>query len=177
MSKFDQEDVKLQLEAMKMHQSSLQQLMALSAGGLALYFSFIGKAQFLESVRFLGVLVVISWITSLCAAIIAHRLHASLFLCLYHYSSAALNIEDLKGLPDAVKEKLKTAIAQKAVVDEAKTRIEEERKAFALTARAFEAAFFPIQEKAARLVTVALYSFVLGFVFLGVGYLVWVYSI
>lgn len=111
MSKFDREDVKLQLEAMKMHQGSLQQLMALSAGGLALYFSFIGKAQFLEAAKLLGILVVISWIVSLCTAIIAHRLHGSLFLCLYHYTSAAWNIEDLKSLPDVVKEKLKTAIA------------------------------------------------------------------
>ena len=49
MAAFDKEDIRLRLEAMKMVQSSLQQIMTLSAGALALYFSFIAKAPFISS--------------------------------------------------------------------------------------------------------------------------------
>lgn len=171
---FDREDIQLRLEAMKMNQGTMQQLMTLGAGGLALYFSFIGKAPFLESLRVLGVFVVLSWIASLCAAAIAHRFHGKLFLCICHISALHRRIDELADdYPEQVEEELKGAVNRDAVFARAKTKVNEERQNALNTTNAFEAEFFSIQDNTNRLMTLSLFFFVLGFVMLGVGYVLW----
>jgi hypothetical protein len=71
---------------------------------------------------------------------------------------------------------MKGALDPKAVLSQALTTIEGERNNFHITSKAFEIAYFPIQDRAARLVSVALYAFVIGFVFLVGGYVVWTFS-
>lgn len=173
---YQDEDIRLKLEAMKLTQGSLQQLMTLSAGGLALYFSFISKTPFLESLRVLGLLVVLSWIASLCCAAIAHRLHGNLFVSILNLVHATRQIDKLESLPEETAKQMKDALDPKAVLDRALATIEDERERVNLTMKAFEAAYFSIQDRAMWLVSVALYSFVLGFIFLASGYVVWAFS-
>lgn len=172
---YDHEELRIKLEAMKMNQSSLQQLMTLSAGGLALYFSFIGKAPFLESLRAFGLLVVLSWITSLCCAAVAHRLHGNLFVSLQNLSHATRRVEQLEALPKETETQMKKFVDPKIVLDQALATIEEERKRFDIFTKAFETTYFPIQDRAIWLMSAALYSFVLGFVFLAAGYVIWTF--
>jgi len=173
MSDLDHDDLKLQLEAMKLNQGSLQQLMILSAGGLALYFGFIGKAPFLQPLREIGVLVVTSWIASLCAAMVAHRLHGKLFLSLYHLSNAAGRARALERLPEDVDEELKQAVHREAVLERAREKLQTERSSFESYSKAFNAVFFPTQDRVNLCTTIALYGLVAGFVFLGVAYVMW----
>ena len=173
---FKDEDIRLKLEAMKLTQGSLQQLMTLSAGGLALYFSFISRTPFLESLRVLGLLVVLSWIVSLCCAAIAHRLHGNLFVSIQNMVHVTGRVEELKSLPEDTTKEMKSALDPQAVLDRALARLEGERERVDLTMKAFEAAYFPIQDRAMWLVSAALYSFVLGFIFLAGGYVVWTFS-
>ena len=173
---YKDEDIRLKLEAMKLTQGSLQQLMTLSAGGLALYFSFISKTPFLESLRFLGLLVVLSWIASLCCAAVAHRLHGNLFVSIQNLVQTARRVQELESLPEETAKEMKNAINPQAVMDQALQRMKGEHEHVALTMKAFEAAYFPIQDRAMWLVSAALYSFVLGFIFLAGGYVVWTFS-
>lgn len=173
---YKDEDIHLKLEAMKLTQGSLQQLMTLSAGGLALYFSFISKIPFLESLRVLGILVVLSWITSLCCAAIAHRLHGKLFVSLQNLGQTTRRVEELESLLVETNKNIDNALNPQAVVDQARKRLNEESQHIRLTMKAFEAAYFPIQDRAMVLVTIALYSFVIGFIFLAGGYVVWTFS-
>lgn len=159
---------------MKMNQGTMQQLMTLSAGGLALYFSFIAKAPFLESLRVIGGVVVLSWIASLCAAVIAHRLHGKLFLCICHISTLHRRINELvDDYPEEIQEELKGAVDRDAVLARAKTKLNEERQNALNTTAGFEAEFFPIQKNTNRLMTLSLFFFVLGFLMLGGGYVSW----
>lgn len=173
---YKDEDIHLQLEAMKITQGSLQQLMTLSAGGLALYFGFISKIPFLESLRVLGLLVVLSWITSLCCAAIAHRLHGKLFVSLQNLVQTTRRVEELESLLVETNKNRDNSLNPQAIVDQARKRLKEESQHIRLTMKAFEAAYFPIQDRAMVLVTIALYSFVLGFIFLAAGYVVWTLS-
>ena len=174
---YKDEDIHLKLEAMKLTQGSLQQLMTLSAGGLALYFSFISKIPFLESLRILGLLVVLSWITSLCCAAIAHRLHGKLFVSLQNLVQTTRRVEEeLESLLVETNKNIDIALNPQAVVDQARKKLKEENQHIRLTMKAFEVAYFPIQDRAMVLVTIALYSFVLGFIFLAGGYVVWTFS-
>lgn len=161
---------------MKLTQGSLQQLMTLSAGGLALYFSFISKIPFLESLRVLGLLVVLSWITSLCCAVVAHRLHGKLFVSLQNLAQTKQRVEELESLLVETNKNIDSALDPQTVVDQARKRLKEESQHILLTMKAFEAAYFPIQDRAMVLVTSALYTFVLGFIFLAGGYVVWTFS-
>lgn len=176
MKLFDQKYIQLRLEAMKLNQGSLQQLMTLSATGLALYFGFIGKATFVEAMRTLGVLVVLSWIVALCAAAVAHRLHGSLFLSLCNLSSTIDNVLILESLPDEVQKDSANTVYPEKVVEKAKAKLEAARQSFERESKAFNAVFFPLQERTAFLTTVALSAFVTGFVILGVAYIAWTFS-
>jgi len=160
---------------MKMNQASLQQLMTLSAAGLALYFGFVGKAPFVDAARILGVLVVFSWIVALCAAIIAHRLHGKLFVSLCNISAVAERTLALESLPSEVAEAAATTIDTGRLVEEAKLKLAAARKTFEIESQAFQVVFFPAQERVALLTTLALCAFVLGFVILGAGYVVWTF--
>jgi len=174
MATFDREDLQLRLEAMKMNQGTMQQLMTLSAGGLALYFSFIGKAPFLESLRVLGVFVVLSWIVSLCPAVIAYWLHGKLFLSIYHVTALHRQIDEFASdYPEQIEEELKGAGNRDSVLARAKTKGNEERQNALNTTNAFEAVFFPTQKSTIMLMSISLFFFVLGFVWLGAGYVLW----
>ena len=176
MSPFDQKYLQLRLEAMKLNQGSLQQLMTLSATGLALYFGFIGKAPFVEAMRTLGVLVVLSWIVALCTAAVAHRLHGSLFLSLCNLSTAIEDALVLESLPAEVEKDSANTVYPKKVVEKAMAKLEAARKTLERESKAFNAVFFPLHERTAVLTTTALFTFVMGFVILGAAYIVWTFS-
>jgi hypothetical protein len=176
MNPFDEKYLQLRLEAMKLNQGSLQQLMTLSSAGLGLYFAFIGKAPFVETVRILGMLVVLSWIIALCAAIIAHRLHGKLFVSLCNMASTADGVLGLGSIPDEVAEGISNSLDPTNLVAEAKARLELARQTFKLESQAFETVFFPIQTRTIRFTSVAFCAFVLGFVFLGAEYAVWTFN-
>lgn len=95
------------LEAMKMTQATLQQIMTLSAGGLALFFTFISKATFVSTIEPLGTSVVLSWVISLSIAAYAHKLHAALFLSVARLNSVQKQLDTLESLPDEVDSELK----------------------------------------------------------------------
>ena len=139
--------------------------------------SDLGKAPFLESLRLLGVLVILSWITSLCAAVIAHRLIGDLFLTLYHFFAAVRHVEEsLPIMREKFKNELKDAVDPVVVADRAHTMLDEEQEKFSMKVRVFEAKFFPTSDRTNRLMSVSLYSFVLGFFVLGISYVVWTFS-
>ena len=85
-------------------------------------------------------------------------------------------VEELESLLMETDKNVDTALNPQAVVDHARKRLEEESQDIRLTMKAFEAAYFPIQDRALGLVTIALYSFVLGFIFLAGGYMVWTFG-
>ena len=170
MPLFDKDDIRLTLEAMKLSQASLQQIMTLSAGGLVLYFSFIAKASFLIGRNLLGILVVLSWILSLVAAIIAHYFHTSLFLALHRLSHTRDRAEQLQGLPDRVKEEVQEAIDPTAVIARARELLDQEHQKIDKAHREFERTFFPTQAATRILTAASLTALVFGFVVLAVGY-------
>ena len=94
MFAIDKDHLSNALEAMKLSQESLKQLMALSAGGLALYFSFIAKSHSAASPDVFGILVVVCWALSLIYAAYAHYSLSSLFTSLSsHYDAhRAINV-------------------------------------------------------------------------------------
>ena len=165
------------LEAMKMVQATLQQLMNLSAGGLALFFSFIAKTPSISSTEFIGAAVVVSWVISLSAAAYAHKLHAYLFLSLARITSVIKQLEALESLPDEVDSELQNNPNKPAVIERAKTKLTTEREWGKGEFKDFEKTFFPAQEKARYLVQVSLFMLVLGFIMLSVGYFASRYTI
>lgn len=176
MNPYDQKFLQITLESMKLAQGGLQQLMTLSAGALALYFGFIGKAPFADAVHILGVFVVMSWISALCTAAIAHLLHAQLFRCLCSLSTAIDRVLMLESIQVEFQKDVAVAIDQVAVAKAALRKLEEGRKKFEIESLAFEATFFPRQDWVARLTTFSLTVFVLGFVILGAYYFVWSFN-
>src|SRR4051794_37772090 len=116
MSLFDREDVKLRLEAMKLSQASLQQVMTISAGGVVLYFAYIAKAPFIESPRVLGPLVVASWVLSLCIAVLTHYLHRSLFIGLHNVSGVEDRMAALKEHAERTQRELHTTADRGALL-------------------------------------------------------------
>jgi hypothetical protein len=169
MPKLDFDEIRLLLEPIKMNQGTLKEITALSAGGLALYFSFIGRASFLSSPKAIGILVVLAWIISLIAAIIAHLNHGKLFLCIFHLS--ALDRQEKEYL-NSIKEKLDQTVDKKGL-EGIKSESEEIRKRGDLTIDAFENEFFPLQNRTVKLTSLSLYAFVLGFLLLGAAYVLW----
>ena len=151
--------------------------MTLSSAGLGLYFAFIGKAPFVETVRVLGMLVVLTWIVSLCAAIIAHRLHGKLFVSLCNMASAADDALGLESIVGEVAEDIASSLDPTKLVVEAKARLELARQTFKLESQAFKAVFFPMQTRTVWLTSVAFGAFVLGFILLGAGYVVWTFNV
>nr|WP_315228655.1 hypothetical protein [uncultured Albidiferax sp.] len=173
----DKEYVSYQLEAMKMAQATLQQIMTLSAGGLALFFSFIAKAPFASSMGILGPGVVIAWSASLCAAAYAHRLHSILFLAIARLYVISKQVNELEALPGEVELALKSTLNQEAVLESASAKIEAERTRVSNALNEFEQSFFPTQSKAINAVRFALAVMVLGFVLLGIAYVLAHYNL
>lgn len=171
----DRENLKDQLEAMKMAQSNLQQLMTLSAGGLALFFSFIGKTPFVITASVVGPAVVFSWIVSLAAAAYAHRLHVDLFLLLTRVSGVHREVDSLVELADQVPLELKINPNQQGVIDRATKKIQSTRDWALSELDSFHKSFFPTQEKVRCLTRVSLGMLVFGFFELGAGYVVSVF--
>lgn len=173
----DKEYVSYQLEAMKMAQATLQQIMTLSAGGLALFFSFISKAQFASSMGVLGPGVVFAWIISLCAAAYAHRLHSILFLSIVRLNVVMKRINGLEALPDEVELALKTSLNREAVIQSGLATVDAERDKARTAVSEFEQSFFPTQSKALRAIRIALATLILGFVQLGAAYILAHYNL
>ena len=151
--------------------------MALSAGGLALYFSFIGKAPFVVSIKLIGIIVVWSWILSLCLAAVGHKLLGNMVIALNNLSSEISRIKALESLPDEVEKEVSTSVQPHAIVEKAKAKLSEAEKEFDMTSRAFEQTFFPMQNKVSVLVKSSLIAMIIGFGAIGVGYSVWVISL
>ncbi|MDP2829141.1 MAG: hypothetical protein Q8O37_11115 [Sulfuricellaceae bacterium] len=168
----DREHLQHQLEAMKMSQATLQQLMTLSAGGLALFFSFIGKAPFVLAIQFFGPAVVTAWIISLSTAAYAHRLHAELFLSLARIVGVNREIDALGDFANEVASELKINPNSAGVVERAKVKIESTRNWARAELNDFDKSFFIKQSRALRLIRVSLFMLVFGFVQLGIGYVV-----
>lgn len=174
MTIFDQKYLQLRLEAMKLTQGSLQQLMTLSATGLALYFSFIGKAEFIEVMRPLSALAVLSWIVSLCAAAVAHRLHGNLFLMLCNFTSTIEDVLALQNLPKEAHHDSINALVPGTVFKEAEAKLERARQNLKHELAIFKSAYFSLQTRTARLTALALSAFVIGFILLGLAYFAWI---
>ncbi len=164
------EHLQYQLEAMKMAQASLQQLMTLSAGGLALFFTFIGKAPFVVAVDLVGTGVVSAWIISLSAAAYAHRLHVDLYLSLTRVVGVNKKLDSLVDFADEVASELKINPNGTGVIERAKSRIESERLWARRELSDFEKSYYPTQSRALGLTRVSLFMLVFGFVELGIGY-------
>src|SRR5947209_2090689 len=128
MPLFEREDVKLRLEAMKLNESTLQQVMTISAGGLVLYFAYIAKAPFIESPRVLGPLVVASWVISLCTAVLAHYSHRSLFIGLHNVSEVESHMADLKEHSERTLRELHTTDDRAALLRRSDEFFAEQRK-------------------------------------------------
>lgn len=158
------------LEAMKMTQATLQQIMTLSAGGLALFFTFMSKATFVSTIELLGISVVLSWVVSLSTAAYAHKLHANLFLSVARLNSVQKQLDALESLSDEVDSELKTNPNKLGVIERAKAKIDSERNWANSEFRGFEKSFFPNQVKAQLLINISLFMLVLGFVMLSIGY-------
>lgn len=174
MNHFDKDYIQARTDAMKMTQSSLQQLMTLSAGGLALYFSFIAKAPFLISLQMVGIVVVWCWITSLCMAAIGHKLLGNMVISINNLSSVIGRMDTLSSLPDTVEVEVKKSVNPEAVVEIAKNKLKDAQKDLDITQKAFENVFFPMQDKVSFLVKWSLVAMVSGFIAIGIGYSVWV---
>jgi hypothetical protein len=170
MPAFDREDIRLRLEAMKLLQSSLQQIMTLSAGALVLYFSFIGKAPFVTSRSVFGVLAVLLWIAALCAAAIAHWLHAPLFNMLYYLLDAREVVDDLEDSLDPIIREMERAIDPASVLKRAQSELADKLKQVKKKLSEFERTFFPVQKTVNVLVGIALSGLILGFGALAVAY-------
>jgi hypothetical protein len=166
----DREHLQYQLEAMKMAQATLQQLMTLSAGGLALFFTFIGKAPFVVAVDLFGPGVVSAWIISLSAAAYAHRLHVDLYLSLTRVVGVNKELDSLVDFANEVASELKINPNSAGVIERAKDKIESKRHWAKQELSDFENSFFPTQSKTLRLTRVSLVMLVFGFVELGVAY-------
>ena len=164
----DRENLQYRLEAMKMAQSSLQQLMTLSAGGLALYFSFIGKAPVI--VGAFGTGIVLAWTISLCAAAYAHSLHASLYLLMTRIVDLNKEADALASLPNEVENELKTNPNRDGVHERAFAKIDALRDRTQEQFSEFERSFFPAQSRTQRLTRISLGMLVFGFIELGISY-------
>lgn len=156
----DPEYVSHRLEAMKMAQATLQQIMTLSAGGLALFFSFIGKAQFMVGIELLGAGVVVAWIC-----------HYILFLSIADLSAAVKRVAALDSLPEEVEAEIKTNPNTAAILNRAQAKLALEKTQLSTAFDAFDKSFFPRQVRALAAVNVSLVMLVFGFVELGLGYL------
>jgi len=168
---FDDRDyLSHQLEAMKMAQATLQQIMTLSAGGLAIFFSFIGKAPFIVAFDVLGFGVVFSWIVSLSAAAYAHRVHSTLFMNIARLHAVSKKAAVLNTLPEEVEAELRINPNGKAVIERARKRLADERERVLNVAAEFEATFFPAQDRVHRAVRLSLAMLVVGFAELGIAY-------
>lgn len=173
MAQFDRQWCLDMVEVIKNVQGTLQHLMTLSAGGLALFFSFVGKAPFLDSVAMIGILVVICWIVSLGLAVLAHRLHGRLALFLVDLTSLHSIVPQLEEDLAILAEEAKLSIDRDAVrkrsrsaVDQARARVEEKGSRF-------EVSFFPMQRHAICMADGAVFFLVMGFILLGLGYALW----
>lgn len=155
-----------------MAQATLQQLMTLSAGGLALFFAFIGKAPFVVALDFFGPGVVSAWIISLSAAAYSHRLHVDLYLSLTRVARVNKELDSFGNLADEITSELKINPNSEGVMERARTRIESTRQWAKGELFDFEKSFFPTQSRALRLTRVSLFMLVFGFVELGIGYVV-----
>lgn len=168
----DEKDLANQLEAMKMTQATLQQLMNLSAGGLGLFFTFISKATFISTVDLFGTSVVLSWITSLTSAAYAHKLHSEMFLSLANLNAAKKELLKLDSLYDEVVTELQVNPNKQAVIDRAKAKLTSNQSWAKVKLKEFEHSFFPNQNRALFLTRLSLLMLVSGFFMLALGYIV-----
>lgn len=167
----DRDHIRDVLESMKMAQATLQQVMTLSAGGLALFFGFLGKTPFVTALAICGPLVVSAWIASLSCAAYAHKYHSQLFLAAARITALAARVRTLDKLPDDVETELAINPNAPAVIARARERLANERQLADDEFREFKKSFFPTQAKTGFLVNVSLFMLVFGFVGLFVGYL------
>lgn len=166
----DREHLQHQLEAMKMAQATLQQIMTLSAGGLALFFSFIGKAPFVVAIDYFGTGVVTAWILSLSSAAYAHRLHAELFMLLARVVGVNKQIDAIENLADETAAELKVNPNSIGVIERANAKLVSTRNWAKEELTNFNNSYFPTQSKVLRLTRASLALLVFGFVELGVAY-------
>jgi hypothetical protein len=170
------EDVALRLEALKLTQASLQQVMTLSGAGLALFFSFISKAPFLTSLRVIGIFVVLLWILALCAAAIAHRIVPLLFQSLRSLHSVT------ESLHEEVPSELKLTIAK--TQGDTRTKAITEAKEFRSARNKLYDDYSPnllktiatFDRRILLYTNFAVFSLSAGFVVLALGYVLWVIS-
>jgi len=174
MNAFDKDYIQARIDAMKMTQTSLQQLMTLSAAGLALFFSFIGKAQFVTSIALVGIIVVWCWIISLCMAAVGHKLLGNMVIAINNLSSKIVEIKSLSEISDEIEEEMNNSVNPLAVAERAKEKLKNVEKEFDLTSKAFTEVFFSMQDKVSFLVKWSLATMVAGFIAIGAGYSIWV---
>lgn len=165
MLTFDKEEFQIQFDFIKLNQSSMQQLMTLSAGGLALFFSFIDKSPIFYSLHVLGSLVVLSWMLSLCAAAICHYLQNDLISKIYENSNKKLDtINDIKEKVDANDKVYDRSNKLKEFVTNIKILALEQMLVESVAVSNY-------QQRIKYLMSFSLSMFVLGFIFLFSGFL------
>ncbi|MCK4704746.1 MAG: hypothetical protein KAT90_04665 [Gammaproteobacteria bacterium] len=173
MALFDSDFVEARVGSMKMTQNSLQQLMTLSAGGLALYFSFISHAEFLESLRFIGILVVWCWISALVTAAIGHKLLGEMVIHLNRFSTSFSDATAEPKQPKEADSEIIKSINPDAIHEAINKNRKEVKSEFDKAVKKFEDDFFPTQDRVLALVDWSLASMVIGFVVIGIGYSIW----
>ncbi len=162
---------------MKVTQNTLQQLMAMSAGGLVLYFSFIGTEKFITSIATIGLVVVWCWIISLCTAAVGHKVIGDMITLLNGLSTVVANANSLESMPEKVEEEVSNSVNPHAIVERAKIQLAKERKVLNSSLREFNDTFFPRQKVTKTLIGVSLSALLIGFISIGVAYSLWVVNL
>ncbi len=176
MRGLNQQYVESRVDAMKMTQSSLQQLMTLSAGGLALYFSFITNAVFLESLQIIGVIVVWCWIGALSMAAVGHKMLGDMASILQKLSTEVTDVMDMIKSPLDKESKIKKHYDPDAVVEGLNNLQDEALEKIETSFEKFSEIYFPIQDKVYFLVKISFSLMVIGFIAIGIGYTKWALS-
>ena len=177
MENFNSEYFGSRIEAMKITQNTLQQLMAMSAGGLVLYFSFIGAEKFITSIATIGLVVVWCWVISLCAAAVGHKVIGDMIMSLNSLSTSVANAYSLESMPEKVEEEASNSVNPQAIVERAKIQLAKERKVLHSSFREFNDTFFLRQKITKTLISVSLSTLLIGFISIGVAYSLWVVNL
>jgi len=164
MQILNNEDMKLRLEVVKTTQGTMQQLMTLSAGGLAMYFSFIEKAPFIKSIEIYGIVAVISWVISLSSSAMGHWLFSRLFNSAYEIYALNLRIADLLVTVDRMIGD-ETKAEKKDLINDTKT-LRSELIDISDHVPLYLHKFRKFQKNLNLLVIISLIAFIFGFVLL-----------
>ena len=146
----------------------MQQLMTLSAGGLAMYFSFIEKTTFIQSIGNWGVMAVVSWVISLTSSAMGHWFYSKLFNSSFEVYALNTRTASLLEDMDRITHEELNENKNKSNIDAKK--VKEEIIDISNKANSYFYTFRDIQKKLNLFVNVSLIAFIFGFILLLVAY-------